>query len=139
MLSEKNQSNITWTGFIEGDSLAQVYASSDVFIFPSPTETFGNVVLEALSSGLPVIGANAGGVQHLINNGVNGFLCEPKNIEEFVSHTTLLLGTLSLRASFSKEAEQFVKTFSWNEIFERLIESFRSVLNRGREFQPNFI
>lgn len=132
VLSEQHQTNITWTGFIEGESLAQVYASSDIFIFPSPTETFGNVVLEALSSGLPVIGANAGGVKHLINNGINGFLCEPKNIEEFVSRTSLLLETPSLRVSFSKEAEQFAKTLSWNEIFERLIDSFKSVLNKRK-------
>ncbi|WP_332694336.1 glycosyltransferase family 4 protein [Halalkalibacter lacteus] len=132
LLSDKQHSNITWTGFMEGEQLAQIYASSDLFLFPSPTETFGNVVLEALSSGLPIIGANAGGVQHLVNNGVTGFLCEPKNIEEFVQQTSLLLENPSLRSKFSIEAREFAQTLSWNEIFAQLIESFGDVLKRKK-------
>ncbi|MCD8501500.1 MAG: glycosyltransferase [Bacillaceae bacterium] len=77
-LSSKKEKQITWTGFVEGENLAKIYASSDLFLFPSPTETFGNVVLEALSSGLPVIAANAGGVKHLVEHNHSGYLCEPK-------------------------------------------------------------
>lgn len=133
MLSEQHQSNITWTGFLEGEQLAQVYASSDLFLFPSPTETFGNVVLEALSSGLPVIGANAGGIQHLVTDGVNGYLCEPKNVQAFVSCTTQLLDNHLLRLRFSCEAIDFAKTMSWDEIFEQLIASFSSVVKRKKK------
>lgn len=131
-LSEQYQENTTWTGFMEGEQLAQAYASSDLFLFPSPTETFGNVVLEALSSGLPVIGANAGGVQNLIENGVTGFLCEPKNVEAFVHQTVKLLENSSLRATFSTAARAFAKTMSWEEIFDQLIESFDEILKRKK-------
>jgi len=133
MLSEQHQSNITWTGFLEGEQLAKVYASSDLFIFPSPTETFGNVVLEALSSGLPVIGADAGGVQHLVTDGVNGYLCEPKNVEAFVSRTAQLFENHLLRLRFSCDARHFAKTKSWDEIFEQLIASFNGVVKRKKK------
>ncbi|MFD2628016.1 glycosyltransferase [Oceanobacillus kapialis] len=84
-LYEQHQENITWTGFLEGEQLARVYASSDVFLFPSPTETLGNVVLEALASGLPVVGANEGGIKNLVANGKSGFLCEPGNRTHLLS------------------------------------------------------
>ncbi|GAE37086.1 glycosyltransferase family 4 protein [Halalkalibacter akibai] len=127
-LAEQKLTNITWTGFMEGEPLAEIYASSDVFVFPSPTETFGNVVLEALASGLPVIGANSGGVQHLITNGKTGFLCEPKNVNQFVQQTSFLLENESLRTACSKEAREFALTFSWDDIFQELIKSLEVVV-----------
>lgn len=129
-LSKQHQESITWTGFLEGEPLSAAYASSDLFLFPSSTETFGNVVLEALSSGLPVIGANAGGVQNLIEDGVNGFLCEPKNLEAFTRKTAKLLEDKSTRDVFAAEARKFAKTQSWDEIFHRLIESLDDVGKR---------
>ncbi|WP_042224166.1 glycosyltransferase family 4 protein [Oceanobacillus manasiensis] len=131
-LSQQHQENITWTGFLEGEQLARVYASSDVFLFPSPTETFGNVVLEALASGLPVIGANAGGVKNLVENEKRGFLCEQKNSKAFAQKTTLLLENQSLRNSFSSEARLFAETLSWNEIFGQFVGSFYEVLKRKK-------
>src|SRR5699024_483413 len=71
-------------GFLEGESLAKIYQGSDLFFFPSSTETFGNVILEALSSGLPVIGANAGGVKELVVSAHNGILCPRNHIDSFV-------------------------------------------------------
>jgi glycosyltransferase involved in cell wall biosynthesis len=68
ILKNENLKNIHFTGYLEGESLAKAYASSDVFVFPSSTETFGNVVLEAMASGLPVIGVNSGGVTENILN-----------------------------------------------------------------------
>ncbi|WP_404458257.1 glycosyltransferase family 4 protein [Oceanobacillus kapialis] len=131
-LSEQHQENITWTGFLEGEQLARVYASSDVFLFPSPTETFGNVVLEALASGLPVIGANEGGVKNLVANGKSGFLCEPGNRNAFAQKTTKLLEDQALRDSFSAEALAFAETLSWDEIFGQFVGSFYEVLRRKK-------
>src|SRR5690606_24068069 len=73
-------SNMTFTGFLSGKDLASVYSASDLFVFPSATETFGNVVIESLASGTPVIGAKSGGVKNLVKHNVNGMLCEPKNV-----------------------------------------------------------
>jgi glycosyltransferase involved in cell wall biosynthesis len=65
---------VLFTGFMEGDDLGRVYASADVFVFPSTTDTFGNVVLEAQASGLPVIVSDEGGPQELMVNGETGLV-----------------------------------------------------------------
>ncbi|WP_275980298.1 glycosyltransferase family 4 protein [Halalkalibacter alkaliphilus] len=131
LLSEHNNEQITFTGFLEGEELAKIYASSDLFLFPSSTETFGNVVLEAMASGLPVVGANAGGVQHLINHGENGFLCEARNVKGFSAYTALLLDDNDKRYRFANNARQFALTQSWDEIFSRLIRSYYDVVKRN--------
>jgi glycosyltransferase involved in cell wall biosynthesis len=64
----------TFAGYLEGDELARGYASSDVFVFPSTTDTFGNVVLEAQASGLPVIVSDEGGPKELMRDGVTGIV-----------------------------------------------------------------
>lgn len=71
--------NVTFTGARHGEELAELYASADLFVFPSCTETFGNVVLEAMASGLPVIAADAGGTRELIAPGVTGMLFGPRS------------------------------------------------------------
>jgi glycosyltransferase involved in cell wall biosynthesis len=123
-LAYQRQPNITFTGFLEGEELASLYATADVFLFPSSTETFGNVVLEALSSGLPVVCAEAGGVQHLVKHGVNGFLCHSRNTEDFIQATTTLLSHSELLSSFRIEARQFALTQSWDNVFSALIKSY---------------
>jgi glycosyltransferase involved in cell wall biosynthesis len=132
LAAEKNE-NVTFTGFLEGEALAKVYASSDLFLFPSSTETFGNVVLEAMASGLPVIGAKAGGVKHLITHGENGFLCEAGNVNSFVEHTKLMLEYDQMRTSFGDRARQFSLTQSWDDIFARLIISYEEVINLTKQ------
>jgi glycosyltransferase involved in cell wall biosynthesis len=77
-------SNVTYTGYLNGQTLAEIYASSDLFVFPSSTETFGNVVLEAFASGLPAVGARAGGVQEIIQDGITGQLCTPRDASDFI-------------------------------------------------------
>jgi glycosyltransferase involved in cell wall biosynthesis len=134
MLEKHKDQRITFTGFLEGEELANVYASSDLFLFPSSTETFGNVVLEAMASGLPVIGARAGGVQHLIKHNKNGLLCKEKNLDSFVSATACLLENQSLRSQYSEQAHQYALTLSWDEIFAKLIESYLNVIHNRNVF-----
>jgi len=71
-------------GHLTGERLAAAYASSDVFLFPSETETFGNVTLEALSSGLPAVVADATGSNALVQHGVTGFLVPPRDSRAFL-------------------------------------------------------
>ncbi|MFC0562054.1 glycosyltransferase family 4 protein [Halalkalibacter alkalisediminis] len=132
-LTEKtNDKPITFTGFLEGEELADVYASSDVFLFPSSTETFGNVVLEAMASGLPVVGANAGGVKHLIKHGENGLLCERKQVQSFAKETCFLLEHETIRMQFGYQARQYALMQSWDEVFAQLIQGYQSVIKRRR-------
>ena len=73
-------------GWMSGEELARVYASVDVFLFPSEVETFGNVTLEALASGVPCV-ASAGCSGHLVSHGVNGFVVNKADVEEYYALT----------------------------------------------------
>jgi glycosyltransferase involved in cell wall biosynthesis len=121
-------SNMTFTGFVEGKELASIYVASDLFVFPSPTETFGNVVLEALSCGTPVIGANAGGVTSIVRNGINGILCEEKDITDFVQAIDSLLTRDQTRNVMSENGIRYAQAQSWDKIFRNLLLEYEDVL-----------
>lgn len=121
-------SNMTFTGFVEGKELASIYVASDLFVFPSPTETFGNVVLEALSCGTPVIGANAGGVTSIVRNGMNGILCEEKDITDFVQAIDSLLTRDQTRNVMSENGIRYAQAQSWDKIFRNLLLEYEDVL-----------
>lgn len=121
-------SNMTFTGFVEGKELASIYVASDLFVFPSPTETFGNVVLEALSCGTPVIGANAGGVTSIVRNGMNGILCEEKDITDFVQAIDSLLTRNQTRNVMSENGIRYAQAQSWDKIFRNLLLEYEDVL-----------
>ncbi|WP_416827767.1 glycosyltransferase family 4 protein [Ectobacillus polymachus] len=127
-LKEEFKDNITFTGYLKGDQLAQVYASSDVMVFPSPTETFGNVVLESLACGTPVVGANAGGVKNIISPNKTGFLCTPKEVDEFLVSILSLLDDESKRKNMSIAAREYALTQSWDSIFENLLGHYEDTI-----------
>jgi len=115
-------------GFIKGDELSKVYASSDFFVFPSTTETFGNVVLEAFASGLPVVGAKKGGSADLIQHQRNGLLAKPcdaadlaRQIEWILNHPE---GAKRLREKALETAEQY----NWPAINGQLIARYESLI-----------
>lgn len=121
--------NMTFTGYLKGVELAEAYSATDLFVFPSPTETFGNVVLEALASGTPVIGANSGGVKNIISNRVNGYLCEPGEAEDFIKRILHLLDNDSLRVQMGINARKYALTQKWDQIFEDVIQQYSNVIN----------
>ncbi|WP_159885847.1 glycosyltransferase family 4 protein [Paenibacillus puerhi] len=118
------EADITFTGFEQGEALGELYAAADVFLFPSTTETFGNVVLEAMASGTPVIGAAAGGVADTIGHGRTGWLCEPGNIADFVEAVCRMYADRALSAELAREALSYSRRQSWDSIFSRLYASF---------------
>jgi glycosyltransferase involved in cell wall biosynthesis len=132
-LKEKYNEEITFTGFTSSDKLAELYASADAFIFPSATETFGNVVLEALSSGLPVIGANVGGTKHLITDKSTGFLCPPGHVASFTKACSQLLTNADLKAYMSSQARLQALSYSWDDIFTEIFSNYRSVVEQKRK------
>ena len=109
--------NVQFTGYLNGQDLAEIYSVSDLFVFPSRTETFGNVVLEALASGTPVIGANSGGVKNVIQSDVTGKLCEPGNVDEFITTIMELLSHDSLRWQMSMEGRKYAMSQRWDSDF----------------------
>ena len=117
-------------GFKKGDALSEIYASSDIFVFPSSTETFGNVVLEAMASGIPVIGADAGGVKNIITHRETGLKFKPKNSQELTLMMEELIEKRELREKLKAEALNMVSHKSWNKIFDNLLGNYEDIILR---------
>jgi len=120
--------SLVFPGFVQGQELSELYAAADLFVFPSATETFGNVVLEAMASGTAVIGAAAGGVSDTVRHGRNGLLCRPGDAGDFMQAICSLHDDPSLRASLAAGGRQHALQQSWDSIFSRLLSSYRQVV-----------
>jgi phosphatidylinositol alpha 1,6-mannosyltransferase len=120
--------NTVFAGWMSGDQLATAYASSDVFLFPSAVETFGNVTLEAAASGLPLV-VEAGCSGHLVNHGVNGFACQDGDLEGFYNGTLCLVLDHMRRKSMSEEGRQLSMQFEKRVVCRKMIENYGKVTN----------
>ncbi|MCC5925101.1 MAG: glycosyltransferase family 1 protein [Bacteroidetes bacterium] len=121
---KKAMPHTIFTGHLDGEALATAYASSDVFVFPSITETFGNVTLEALSSGVPAVVADAQGNNSLVSHNENGFLVTPRDAKGFAEAIEKLIINEKLRHQFGLNAREFAKKFSWPVIFSGLVDNY---------------
>jgi len=126
-LQERLRSTI-FTGPMHGKNLATAYASSDIFLFPSDTETFGNVTLEAMASGLPAVCANATGSSSLVSDEETGFLIPPGDTEGFLGAVLRLISDHSLRSEFREHALSRVKIFSWEDAMEGIAGHYQDIL-----------
>ncbi len=129
---KKRLPEAVFTGFLHGDDLSAAYASSDIFVFPSTTETFGNVILEANASGLPAVGVKKGGVQDLIIDGKTGYLAKPNQPRDLADKVMILLDNLKILEALRENALNHVKNFSWDAINGKLIESYRETIEHCR-------
>jgi glycosyltransferase involved in cell wall biosynthesis len=116
-----------FTGYLTGEDLAQAYASADLFVFPSPTETFGNVVLEAMASGLPVIAARAGGPVDHVKSGENGYLFDADNLADLVALVWHYGDNRAHLRQLGKMARAYAETQSWAHILDGLLETYATV------------
>ncbi|MDQ0196610.1 glycosyltransferase family 4 protein [Paenibacillus wynnii] len=124
--------NVTFTGYKHGEELAQLYASADLFVFPSSTETFGNVVLEAMASGLPVIAANAGGVTDLVVSGRTGILVKPRCADAIVREILNWINRREQLAVMGLEGRRLALSRSWENIFDGLISDYEEIIDIKR-------
>jgi glycosyltransferase involved in cell wall biosynthesis len=124
-------------GFLQGKALAELYASSDLFVFPSTTETFGNVVLEAFASGLPVIGADKGGSSDLVKPGVNGFLALPKSPADFARQIQRFLENPALGRRLKTGALQTAAAYEWRVINGQLIQDCQTLVQDFPQAWPD--
>jgi glycosyltransferase involved in cell wall biosynthesis len=111
-------------GFTALPDLQKWYASADLFLFPSVTETFGNVVLEAMACGTPVICADKGGVTDTVSHGVTGMLCDSTDSHSFAEAMELLYNNVELRAAMAEQGRIYGLKQSWEAIFDKLASSF---------------
>ncbi|UPR02271.1 glycosyltransferase [Chloropicon primus] len=117
--------NTIFLGAQKPEQLSCTYASSDVYIFPSRTETFGVTIAEAMASGLPVVVANASGPAMMVKHGVNGYMAPPTDSKVFFDYAKELVTDSELRQRMSKSGREIaVQTFHWSEVFNNLVNYY---------------
>ena len=120
-------------GLMRGQALAAAYASSDIFAFPSTTETFGNSLLEAMASGLPCLVAASGGVLEFARHGENAWLVAPNRRGALLEGLARLMEDAALRRALSHGALATAAARGWDAIYDRLLGDYQMVITRRRE------
>lgn len=120
----------TFLGWVRGHDLADVYANADAFLFASETDTFGQVILEAQASGLPVIAVDAGGPQSLIGDGISGLLRAP-DADALADALVAVMVNDALRARLIQGGLDHAAARTWEAATERLVQGYRRALAAG--------
>jgi glycosyltransferase involved in cell wall biosynthesis len=120
------------TGLLHGHELSAAYASADVFTFPSPTETFGNSLLEAMGSGLPSLVAASGGVLEFSEHGRNAWLVAPDSAGAIEEGLERLLADAALRRRLAEGGLQTAREHDWMQVYDRLIADYREAMEGKR-------
>lgn len=124
-------------GFLERNTLANLYADADLFVFPSPTETCGLVALEAMAAGLPVIASDQGGVQENVRPGLNGLLVAAGNAEAFAGAIEWLCRDAGQRAAMAQAARAFAVPRDWERELDALVPLYEAALATRTETRPS--
>ncbi len=129
-----NVPNVTLTGVLRNVPLAEAYANMDLFAFPSTTDTFGNVILEALSSGVPAIVTTGGGPKFLVQHGITGYVAT--NDDEFIRYASQLMLDRAMHARFCGAARNYAAGISWDAVFETVFDAYGHAVSRFLPAQP---
>ena len=127
---EKDNPEVIFAGFQTGASLAQHYASGDIFLFASQTETFGNVTLEAMASRLAIVAFHHAAAGELIQSGVNGMLARTHSALDFEMGVQTLLNNQALMQHVAHQACLSARALSWRMIVERTEGVFHHVMHQ---------
>ncbi|WIM68458.1 glycosyltransferase family 1 protein [Corynebacterium breve] len=120
----------TFTGYMSGVELAEAFASGDVFCFPSTTETLGLVALESFASGVPVVGARAGGIPFVIDDGATGYLVDPDDSDAlWAKQLAQVLNDDPLRRSMSAAARAEAERWSWRASTEQVVKYYEEAID----------
>jgi len=126
----------TFTGYMSGAELAAAYASADVFLFPSDTETLGFVAMESMASGVPAVGARAGGIPDVIDHEVNGLMFTPGDLDDLTRQVRRLMDDPDLRRRLGTQARQDMEAHGWRAATEALFEHYRTAIRLQRRYDP---
>ena len=129
-LAQRGIAGLILEGMHQGLELSTAYASADLFVFPSTTETFGNSLLEAMASGLPALAAAAGGIVEFARHGDNAWLVHPGSAEALTTGLNRLLEDEDLRRRLSQGALRTAGERRWDGIFDGLVEQYRRAAER---------
>lgn len=133
---QRRMPKAVFLGNLDHQTLATIYASADVFLFPSISESYGNVVLEAMASGLPCVIADGGGSRDFVEEGINGFRCAPNNPEAYLDKITLLLNDKNLHNKISLAGQQYSRQFNWEELANRYFDDVATLAQKADRPKP---
>lgn len=117
-----------FVGYLQGQELASAFASADAFVFPSRTETLGLVLLEAMAAGCPVVAARSGGIPDIVEDGVNGYLFDPKDEQGAIVATQRLLNNSEERETLRRNARREAERWGWAAATQQLRNYYQAVL-----------
>ncbi len=126
---ERRMPRAHFTGHLSREELSTVYASADIFLFPSFVETFGNVVLEALSSGLPVVISDGGGCAEIVQKSNAGFIVEARNAFLFYERCKQLIENKALYDTMRANGLKYAGKHDWDRINGELIDEYYKLIN----------
>lgn len=128
--------NTVFTGYMSGTELASAYASADVFAFPSDTETLGFGAMESMASGVPVVGARAGGLPDVIEDGSNGLMFTPGDLGDLTEKLETLLFDEAARSRMGAQGREDMLKHGWRAATESLVEQYEKAIQIQRRFDP---
>jgi len=112
-------------GVLRGDALSRAYANLDLFVFPSHTDAFGNVVQEALASGVPAVVTSDGGPKFVINDGITGFAAATD--DAFIAQVVNLINTPKLRQRMAMAARAATANRTWDDVMSNVYRDYREL------------
>ncbi len=121
----RHLSHVEFAGVLKGEALARAFAGMDIFAFPSRTDTFGNVVQEAMASGVPSVVTSQGGPRYIVSEGITGLITESD--ADFAAAVARLATQPDLRNQMSLQCRESALARSWDRIFEDVYEAYRTV------------
>jgi phosphatidylinositol alpha 1,6-mannosyltransferase len=121
---ERNLRQADFTGELFGESLARAYANMDLFVFPSETDTFGNVVMEALASGTPAIVTSKGGPKYQVENGVTGFVSSGE--QDFIARVKQTMASPQLHRALRVASRLAASQKSWETVLDELHQAYQA-------------
>lgn len=128
--AQKRMPKAIFTGAVPHNELAVLYASADVFLFTSISETYGNVVMEAMASGAPCVIAKGGGSQELVQHETNGYLCAPVDEDEYISRINELMQQPELRRQMGEKGRAFSLLNNWDALAAEYFNDLQALSNK---------
>ncbi len=127
---EENMKTAVFTGFLEGEKLSESYANMDIFVFPSETDAFGNVIQEANASGVPSLVTDQGGPKFIVRHGETGFVC--KNFQEFVNYSLELMHNREKLLKMKEASREFAVSRSWDSVFDSVYKTYKECIRQRK-------
>ncbi len=125
---------VVFTGFLSGDDLKNIYTSSDIFVYTSLYENFGQTLLEAAAAGLPIVATPVGIANDIVINDKTGYLVNFSDVEELTSQLSKLIDDESKRISMGRNIQAIIeKEYSWDRIMEAYVKLYQEVLDSPKQ------